>query len=177
VLAVQRAALRYLGLDAEHVRELRRGVETRGWLPILSVHVGGAFDRTDDYDYDEAFVSGAKRFLHDRDSRRGHDLAASLTLGWDLGDLAYNPESIDLSREARQLISLRDDVLDQINQAYYERQGLLRALEVASVESAQGQADRRKLQLRVDELAAGLDGWTGGWFGKQGEGGQPRPVD
>ncbi len=24
--------------------------------------------------------------------------------------------------------------------------------------------DRRALQLRADELAAGLDAWTGGWF-------------
>ena len=170
IRALQRAALRYLGLDAEHVRELRSGVERRGWLPLLSVRVAGSLDRSNDSDYDEAFVSGAMRYLRDRDSSRGRDLSASLTLAWDLGDLAYNPDSIDLSREARQLISLRDDVLDQINQAYYERQALLRALAVMQVEGAPSEIDRYKLRLRADELAAGLDGWTGGWFGKQSDG-------
>ena len=58
-------------------------------------------------------------------------------------------------------------MLDQINQAYFERQALLRALELAPTEGASSRAERWKLRLRADELAAGLDGWTGGWFGRQ----------
>ncbi len=170
VRAVQRAALRYLGLGVDHVRGLHRGIARRGWLPVLSVRVAGASDRDSAVDYDEAFVSGATRYLYDRDWHRGRDLDASVVLSWNLGNLAYDPESIDLSREARQLISLRDDVLDQINQAYFERQALLRAIEAAPVGDEEGRAQQRKLQLRVDELAAGLDGWTGGWFGKQSAG-------
>jgi hypothetical protein len=65
-------------------------------------------------------------------------------------------------------------------QAYYERQALLRALAQAPAGIAAGMevnVDRQKLQLRADELAAGLDGWTGGWFGTQTEGGEPGPVE
>jgi hypothetical protein len=176
VLAVQRAALRYLGLEADYLRDLRRGIGRRGMLPLVSVRLGGSFDRDSTDDYDEAFLSGAKRHLRDRDWRRGRDFDANLLLTWDLGDLAYNPEAVDLSREARQLVSLRDDVLDQINQAYFERQALLSALEAPFGEGEQGEVERLKLQLRADELAAGLDGWTGGWFGQQSEGGKPRPA-
>ncbi len=30
-----------------------------------------------------------------------------------------------------------------------------------------------RLALRAQELAAGLDGWTGGWFSQQIRGGEP----
>ena len=63
-----------------------------------------------------------------------------------------------------------DQIEGTINQAYFERQALLRAIEAEPAETAQGAAARYKLRLRADELAAGLDGWTGGWFGKQAEG-------
>ena len=114
--------------------------------------------------------------MYDRDWRHRRDWDAGISLTWDLGDIAYNPEAIDLSREARQLISLRDDVLDQINQAYFERQALLRALEAEPAEVEHSEAERFKLRLRADELAAGLDGWTGGWFANQSETRQPRPL-
>ena len=37
-------------------------------------------------------------------------------LDWDLGNLAYPDDSVDLSRELRQVTSLRDDVSDEIHQ-------------------------------------------------------------
>lgn len=175
--SVQRAALRYLGLEMDYVQGLRRGVSRRGWLPLLNLQFGAAYDRDTADEYDQAFLSGAMRALHDRDRRRGRDFDANLSLTWALGDVAYDPEAIDLSREARQLITLRDDVLDQINQAYYERQSLLRALETAPAEGVSTEVERRKLRLRADELAAGLDGWTGGWFGRHREGGPARSVE
>lgn len=176
VLAVQRAALRYLGLRAEHERDLRRDIRRRGWLPVLNARVAGAFDRDLAVEHDEAFLSGEIRHLYDRDWRQTRDWDASLSLTWDLGDIVYNPETIDLSREVRQLISLRDDVLDQINQAYYERQALLHALEIAPQRGPEAGAERRRLRLRADELAAGLDGWTGGWFGSQSGSQFPSPA-
>jgi hypothetical protein len=83
-----------------------------------------------------------------------------LTLEWDLGDTRFDPEAIDVSREAREVIELRDDVLDEITQLYFERQRALDGLASAPP------AEQRALALRADELAAGLDAWTGGWFGQ-----------
>ena len=78
-------------------------------------------------------------------------------MSWDLGALAFDDDSIDISREHRLIVSLRDNVIDEINQLYFERLGLLERL------AHPGEApdlDRRALQLRADELAAGLDAWT-----------------
>ena len=91
------------------------------------------------------------------------DFDLSLSFTWDLADLAYHPEQVDVSVEARQLLKLRDDVLDELNQLYFERQRVLLELSTRSDLSA---AERMQLRLRAAELAAGIDAWTGGWFSR-----------
>lgn len=161
IRAVHRAGLRYLALEPERMRDLRRGVARRGWLPEMSVQFEAAKDHGRSSDWDQSFVSGDTRNLFDRDEDRSRGLGASLVLSWDLGDIAFNEDSIDVSREARLVISLRDGVLDEINQLYFERRGLLEKL---SMPIEVDEPVRIALELRAAELAAGLDGWTGGWF-------------
>jgi len=161
---VHRAAVHHLGLGADALDLLRRGVRRRGWLPVLAL--GGAFGRDTAHQrgLDQTFSSGALHDLRDDARDRSQGLEVDLTLSWDLGDLAYHPEQIDVSREAREVIELRDDVLDELTQLYFERRRVLS--ELATQEDAEGPAALR-LRLRADELAAGIDGWTGGWFSSQ----------
>jgi hypothetical protein len=161
--AVQRAALAYLDLGTADVQRMRRGVRRRGWLPAVGLRLGAERRRLDSDESDEVFTSGALRRLHDSDADHTRSYDASLTLSWDLGDTAFHPEEIDVSKEAREIIELRDDVLDEVNQLYFERVRVLLDLEAAELE---GPAPAR-LQARARELAAGLDAWTGGWFGRQ----------
>ena len=156
---VQRRALRHQSLTVGEVDRLRRGVARRAWLPELALSGRYERSRSRGGDYDEVFTSGEMRRLRDRDYDRGRDLSVGITLAWDLGDLAYHPESIDVSREARALVALRDDVLDEVNQLYFDR---LRALGELAAQTAGTQ--RAALEARVAELTAGLDAWTGGWF-------------
>ena len=130
---------------------------------------------------DQVFVSGDYHDLHDTDEDKSLDLGASLTLTWDLRDLAYESNQIDLSRESRLVIGLRDDVLDEVNQLYFERLTILSDLSAADTvaETVSGlgsespedfeSAARRisRLEMRLYELTAGLDAWTGGWFSQQ----------
>jgi hypothetical protein len=160
--SVHRAALRYLTLDPSRIAALREGVSRRGWLPIVSFRATRDRDRSRHSDYDEAFVSGEMRQLNDHDSDRNHELELQLVVSWDLGDIAYHPESIDVSREAREIIELRDDVLDEITQLYFERRRVLAALALQPDALAASE-----LQLRAAQLAAGIDAWTGGWFRRQ----------
>jgi len=161
--AVRRAALAYLDLGGARLRGLRRGPERRGWLPEIALR----FDhdrfvaRSDDYD--EAFVSGDLRSLFDRNDDRSSRFKATLSFEWDLGDLVYHPESVDVSRETRELVELRDDVLDEIHHLYFERRRVL--LELLALPEGQP-FEAARLRLRADELAAGIDAWTGGWFSR-----------
>jgi len=162
VQQVHAAALRYLGLTRQRIRGLERGVARRGWLPFVDLR--GALGAATDIrrDYDQIYSGGDVRHLFDRQHDRGTDYGASLTLSWDLGDVLYHPEAIDVSREAREVIELRDEVLDEITRFYFDRQRV-----VAELYEAVGEAERTRLRLRADELAAGLDAWTGGWFGQK----------
>jgi hypothetical protein len=160
---VQRAALLYLGLGPARMRQLRQRADRRGWLPRIDLRAGAGLQRDRSRDFDQAFVSGALRELLDEELDRGHDASLSLTLSWDLGDGVFDPEVIDLSREARAVIELRDDVLDEINRLYFERRRVLVSLAGLGLDDG---AESIRLRLRADELAAGLDAWTGGWFSR-----------
>jgi hypothetical protein len=160
---VQRAVLAYLELRPERIRALRQGVGRRGWWPIVGLRLLRAEDEDRSTDYDEAFLSGELRRTVDRDSSRARDFETSLTFSWDLGDIAYHPEQIDVSREAREVIKLRDDVLDEVTQLYFERRRVLAELAARPDASP---AENLRLRLRAAELAAGIDAWTGGWFGR-----------
>jgi hypothetical protein len=161
---VHRAGLRYLELEPLRMRALRQGIARRGWLPELALRFDASRDWRRNRDYDQAFLSGQTRHLYDRDKDHASSLDASVVLTWDFGDVAFNEDSIDLSREARSVISLRDSVLDEINQMYFERGALLERLALPPLERGAADPERIALELRAAELAAGLDSWTGGWF-------------
>ncbi|MEM7412505.1 MAG: hypothetical protein AAF430_19905 [Myxococcota bacterium] len=158
IRAVQRRALRYAGLEPDHLASLRRAAMQRAWLPEVRLRLGHGRDRDRLRDHDEAYLSSGRRTLIDRERRSGEGSDASLELSWDLAGLVYEPESLDVSREARLVIQLRDDVLDEVNQLYFERQALLGELVRGAAE------DPARVRLRAAALAAALDAWTGGWF-------------
>ncbi|MCH7598663.1 MAG: hypothetical protein IH973_02825 [Myxococcales bacterium] len=188
IVAVHRIALRHQGLEPRVFKDAWRGVRRRGWLPAVGLRLGVDLDTGRSSDDDEVFVSGDYHLLRDKDEDRSLDLGASITMTWDFRDLAYEPDQIDLSRESRLVIGLRDDVLDEINQLYFERLAILGDL-AALREGSEGESDSSgtdtaddskdlsdpyaaaqlivTLELRLEELTAGLDAWTGGWFGKQ----------
>jgi hypothetical protein len=158
---VHRAALDYLDLGPARIGGMRRGVERRGWLPRMVLAGAASRDRDRGTDVDEVVTSGSLYRLVDQGEGRSHDGALSLAFTWELGDLLYHSEEIDISREAREVIELRDDVLDELTQLYFERRRVL--IELAA---AQTPEEALRLRLRAAELAAGIDAWTGGWFSR-----------
>jgi len=161
VQAVHRAALRYLGLEARALDDLRRAASRRGRMPEIDFELYGGRDRRRTRERDEAFLSGEHRVLRDADVDRDLEYGARLRISVDLRDLVFDPERIDASRELRALVALRDDVLGEVTRLYFERQRL--RLELDRIPSG---PERALLALRAAELAAGLDAWTGGWFGR-----------
>ena len=155
---LHRSALRHQGLHPARLADLRERVRKRGWLPKLQVSFGYEEERDRNRDYDQSFLSGATRDLVDREEDRGRELDVAVTLSWDLGDAVFHPEEVDVSREARSVIALRDDVLDEVTQLYFERERVLARLGVTARDES------HDLVLRAAELAAGLDAWTGGVF-------------
>jgi hypothetical protein len=163
---VHTRALSMLRLEPRRGDALWRGLGRRGWWPTLSVQGGADYRSGRSHDYDENFSYGQLNQLNDQNTERSTYYDAGIVLSWDLGEIAYNDDAVDLSREMRQVISLRDNVLDEINQLYFDRQRALRAL---SGFADWSDPEAASLRLRALELAAGLDAWTGGWFSSQVE--------
>ena len=160
ILAVQRAALAYLELEPGVANSLRVRARRSAWLPLVSVRVGHERGEDDGHGRDQSFVSGALRNYYDSDHGQSHDFNVDLTLAWNLGETVFNPDEVDVSRELRSVIALRDDVLDEVTQLYFERRRALDQLALVPPTEPEAEA----LRLRSAELAAGIDAWTGGWF-------------
>jgi len=161
IAQVQRVVLAQQDLGGERIARMWSGVRQRGLLPVVTVE--GALGRSDGHkrSWDQTYVSGGMRDLYDRDLDDQHKREISLRLIWDLGAAIFNDDEVDVSNEQRHVIALRDDVLDEVNQIYFDRRRALEAAAAARADSPEAASAR----LRADELGAGLDAWTGGWFG------------
>jgi hypothetical protein len=167
--AVHRAVLAYLGISPARLREADRRAR-RAWMwPEL--HAGFSLDRDRGHqsDRDEAVSSGALWRLRDAERDRATDLRFELELSWELDRIVSPDDTLAVSRERREIVELVERVLDRVNQTYFERERVLQKLE----RSAEGD-DPEALTLRLRELTAALDGWTGGAFTRLLEGSPPR---
>ena len=157
---LRRRALAHAGLDRLQEEMLWDGLRRRGWWPDLSIKAGVDLDSDERRHADQSFVSGDTRHLFDRTRDRATAYDASVQLDWSLGEVAYPSDSVDLSRELRQRLSLRDDVSDEIHQLYFERERLRERL---ASKAPLTPDEERLARSRAREMAAGLDAWTGGW--------------
>ncbi len=163
VARVQRAALTYLELSPARVSRLDARARRAAFYPQVRTTFSLDRDRSRAREYDQTFSSGSVRDLLDRDSDQRRKLGFDVQLVWDLAKLAAPDHALSISRERRLLIELRDQVLERVNRLYFERLRVLAELEALAPDRQQ---ERPELQLRVRELAAHLDAWTGGVFSR-----------
>lgn len=89
----------------------------------------------------------------------GGDLDFGVSLTWQLDELVFNPAELTVSNELEDQFRLRESVLLDATRLYYDRLRAERQM------LAERDALRRgELALRVDELTAELDFYTGGRF-------------
>ena len=158
---VQRAVLAYLELSPSRIADIERRARRAALWPQVRATFALDRERARSREHDQTFSSGSIRDLRDSDAQRDDDLGLQLQLVWDLDRLASPDDAIDVSRERRELIELRDQVLERVNRLYFDR---LRVVSELSATSPGDRVKRASLRLRVRELEAALDGWTGGLY-------------
>ncbi len=172
IASVRREALRAASLEPDRIRRNFRGVRYRALLPDLEISVRRRSFLTRQQNQDQTFSTGAIHNLFDnsldRDRERDYVVAAE----WDLGSILFNPDELDVSEEARRVLTLRDDVLDEVNQIYFERRRSLLALNRLGAGPVDGGGEQpaeelEELLIRIEELTARLDAWTDGFFSKE----------
>ncbi len=117
--------------------------------------------------------------LSDLEEARFRERETEFVIGavWELGDLIYSSDEITISKEARALAELRDDILKEVTQIYFRRRHLqfdqllnqqeMQAPELDSKEKRSLQQKDWRMQLELAELTAQIDLLTGGWFSKE----------
>ncbi len=80
---------------------------------------------------------------------------------WYLSDLVMSTEQLRMIKESQNLVKLRDDVLGEATRIYYERRRLQVQMLLQPKPDLLGQVED---EIRVRELSAMLDGYTGGRF-------------
>jgi hypothetical protein len=163
VSEVKAAVVAYQGLGPGRMRSMAARARRRGFFPELDLRGAYGGGRRRDDESDEVFSSGKVRRLRDRSHDRARDFDLGVVLSFDFRDASMDPEEIDVARETRAWVTLRDEVLDEIHQLYFERCRALAAAAGAPPEERLGH------RLRAAELAAGLDGWSGGWWRRRAD--------
>ncbi|MDD5557206.1 MAG: YCF48-related protein [bacterium] len=93
------------------------------------------------------------------DERRQRDVVMEFT--WDLSDFMYNPNMVRISNESRNLVELRNDVLQEVTQFYFQRRQLQIDLLLSPSEDLR---ERLRLELQLQEVTANIDFLTGGYL-------------
>lgn len=146
---IQEKAIRYAEVYPEKISNWRKQARLKAFLPELDLSYDKTVFTSTSFPQGRGFVG---------------PLDWGISLSWDLGDLIFSTEQTSIDARSRLMVQLRDDILDEVTRLYFERRRL--QLELASQDSLSPKA-RNEKELRLEELAASIDGLTGGYLSER----------
>jgi len=148
------------------VERFMRASKTFGALPevTLEYQLGDDWDQGFDYrtvDGSELALPSDEPFAVLSDAGVDQDVTYKVKAKWELDKIVMSSERIRVLGEAQDIAKLRDKVLIEVTELYFER----RRLQVEQLLNPGRDLSRRvKDQLELMELTASLDAYTGGAF-------------
>jgi hypothetical protein len=149
---VHAMAIRYSDTDKKKIEAWHRQSRAKTLLP----HVSVGLDRNTGELYHWDSGPNPDVLLKGREHRDW-----DLTVTWELADLVWSTDQTSIDSRSKLMTELREAVLDQVTRIYFERRRLQIEL-VSCVYPAAG--ERMAAEMRVHELTALIDAYTGGEF-------------
>ena len=169
ILEVQEAAAAYAHIDQGEMGGWSVRASVSSLLPRIRVQYWLRWDDDEQYDDDQSYDATADGLVLtdvDRDVRMEDDSEVRVRLqgDWELQELVFNPDLLRVSNERSDLVELREDILTTVTSLYFERR---RAQIQMVLDPPANALERLRRELEVQELTAGLDAMTGGWFSQR----------
>ena len=161
----QAKALRFSGIPSGmQFGAYKRQARLRNVLPQIDT----SFDNSDyalnsletrgSDQYDSADSSINSSLDKNRKAAMDNEFNTGFRFTWHLDRLIYDPEIIDIVNSARVSANIRENLLTELTQIYFQRKNLLS--ELMSNPFSRTMTQKFKLQ----ELTADIDARTGGWY-------------
>ena len=170
IIEVQEAAAAYAQIDEAVMDRWSARANAAAILPDLTVeyrrYVDDDIQRDDDQDLNVDENGDLVLADMERDIRTEDDEEQRLIIQGDfeLNELIWNPDLLRISKERRDLVELREDVLTSVTSLYFERR---RAQVQLLLNPPTDTVERLRRELEIQELTASIDALTGGWFSEQ----------
>ncbi len=158
IAEVQLAAMRFAEVEPEKIKNWRKLAAKKAWFPKMSL--GANRDVTDLWHWE----SGSTTKDCDDNLRKGRDSVDwNINFSWDLGNIVWSDDQNSIDVRSRLTVQLRNDILDEVTKLYFER---LRVKSELLNLNIGDKKKREEKELRLLELNAYLDGFTGGYFSR-----------
>ncbi|MBL8013581.1 MAG: hypothetical protein JNN05_07000, partial [Candidatus Omnitrophica bacterium] len=150
---VQAMAIEYADVHPDKIKRWQRQSRLKAWVPSLSTGLDRSSTELLHWD-----TGGNPDVL-----TKGRDLLDwDVGLSWHLSDLVWSSDQTSIDSRSKLMTELREEVLDQVTRIYFERRRAQLALLSDDYEN-----DMIEEEMRLAELTAVLDGYTGGKFSRK----------
>lgn len=151
---LREAALNYGDISPDKIRNWQRDSRLKALVPKVSM---GKYLHTSTNA--EIYTSATRDYVAfaPDDISNGFDVSVS----WDLGNLLYSDDQTNIDVRSRLTTQLRNDILDDLRRAYYERRRLQFDLMANPPKDMKLQFEK---ELRIQELTQIIDDLTGNYL-------------
>ncbi len=151
---LQRAAIMQADVSPDKIKNWRWQARLKALMP--TVNLGSDHSRSSTY---EIYTSATKDYVvgGPDDIYRGMDVSVS----WELADLIWADDQTNIDVRSRLTTQLRNDILDDLRRAYFERKRLKFELMQAPPADFRAKFDK---ELRIRELTQAIDDLTGNYL-------------
>jgi len=151
---LQQAAIKFSDVSPDKIRDWHRESRLKAMVPKVSVGMGN--DRSSNT---EIYTSATRDYavVGPEDYSSNLDFSVS----WDLGNLIWSDDQTNIDVRSRLNTQLRNDILDDLRRAYYERKRLQFELIASPPKDSRARFER---ELRIQELTQAIDDLTGNYL-------------
>ena len=155
IQSVQVMAMEYTHTHRDQVEKWLFASKNSAWLPELKLR----YYYQDSFGQDFDYINGTDLDLQSGDVDQRWQ--AYVEVRWRLDDLVMSSEQIRVISETQDVVKLRDKVLSEVTRIYFDRRRMQVDMLLNPTKDLEGQVDNA---LRLMELTAELDAYTGGAF-------------